>query len=105
VREGWPIADRTSHIATSQQANQPRCQPFTAQDAATHGAVYTPSRQRLLDRGDVKTRRTREPLFDAAHSLVLAAGAGGGDGVLTWSSRPRASQSMKHPRPRLHAGP
>jgi hypothetical protein len=95
--------------------------------SAIHSAAYchlwsysNPPGKRL-DRGDVKTRRTREPLFDAAHSLVLAAGArqqqqvskqeheqswaGGGDGVLTWSTRPRASQSMKHPRPRLHAQP
>ena len=41
VREGWPIADRTSHIATSQQADQPCCQPFIAQYTATSGAIHT----------------------------------------------------------------
>lgn len=36
-----PIADRTSHIATSQQADQPCCQPFIAQYTATSGAIHT----------------------------------------------------------------
>lgn len=121
MREGWPnwrsyqpvwpaVSKHTSHAISH---SQERALPLS------YALQHTPTRQRL-DRGDVKTRRTREPLFDAAHKHSLLQGrgsskqtheqswTGGGDGVLTyetWKTRPRARQSMKHPRTRLHAQP
>ena len=58
-----PVSQQTSHAVSHSRSSM-----------LPHTELFTRTRQRL-DRGDVKTRRTRKPLFDAAHSLVLAAGA------------------------------